>query len=487
MTPEAKTFLTTLHERFNPRRMELLKKREKRQERINQGDTLNFLPETAAIRNDPTWRVAPIPADIRTRDVEITGPTDRKMVINALNSGADVFMADFEDSNSPTWTNIIDGQKNLIDAVNGTISYESPDGKQYTLHPKTAALFVRPRGWHLPEKHFLINDEPISGSLFDFGLFFFHNAKTLIQKGKTPSFYLAKTESHLEARLWNDVFSFAENALSIPHGTLRATVLIETLPAAFEMEEILFELKEYSAGLNAGRWDYLFSIIKTFQQHSTPLFPCRDALTMTVPFMRAYTQLLVQSCHKRNAYAIGGMAAFIPNKNDPQATEIALQKVREDKMREVNDGFQGTWVAHPGLVPLASEIFKTQPKGTPKKTPITADDLLNFHIPNASVTEKCLRQNITISLEYMSSWLAGKGAAALHNLMEDVATAEIARAQVWQWIQRGAVTRALVQTLIKEESQKVSASPVATQLIETLTLTDTFIPFLTLPAYTFLE
>lgn len=511
LTPAALEFLEKLHKKFNHRRLELLGLREERQRRINKGEIPDFLSETQAVRTDSSWKVAPTPKDIQKRWVEITGPTDRKMVINAMNSGADVFMADFEDSNAPTWNNILEGQVNLRDTVDGVISFEGPEGKKYTLNKETAVLFVRPRGWHLNEKNVVIEGKQISGSLFDFGLFLFHNAKKLIGKGSGPYFYLPKMESHLEARLWNDVFVFAQNELGIPQGTIRATVLIETILAAFEMEEILYELKEHSAGLNAGRWDYIFSIIKKFRRNENLKFPDRDQIVMTTPFMRSYTGLIVYTCHKRGAHAMGGMAAFIPNKNDPEVTEKALKKVREDKTREVQDGFDGTWVAHPALVSIAHDIFAEALKNKPNQKEVlrndvhvTAKDLLNFVVPDGKITEKGLRHNINVALQYLASWLAGKGAAAIFNLMEDAATAEISRAQVWQWIVSKAslddgtvIDKKLVERLIDEEEEKIKSLfgkqfdeglfNKAKALFQSLVFSEHFTEFLTLPAYEFLE
>jgi malate synthase len=473
LTPEATTFLARLENTFGPRRKELLEQRRLRQIELGSGRFPQFLPETKYIR-DGDWLVAPTPHDLAQRWVEITGPTDRKMIINALNSGADVFMADFEDANSPTWTNMVEGQINLLDAVRGTIDYTNPEnGKQYRLNPKTATLLVRPRGWHLEEKHLSINGRPISAALFDFGLYFFHNAKTLIANGSGPYFYLAKLENHLEARLWNDVFVLAQELLGIPQGTIRATVLIETILAAFEMEEILYELRPHSAGLNAGRWDYIFSIIKKFRSQPHSLVPDRAQITMGVPFMQAYTDLLVQSCHKRGAHAIGGMAAFIPNRHDPEVTENALQKVRQDKSRESTAGFDGTWVAHPDLVPVAREIFRERLQGRPNQknclredVRVTAEQLTDFTISNGTISEDGLRTNLNVALLYLEAWLQGTGAAALYNLMEDTATAEISRAQLWQWINHPeakledgrAITLPLCRQLLAQEQDNIKAT-----------------------------
>ena len=498
LTTEAVAFLEKLHKKFNPKRLELLKLREVRQKKINEGEVPDFLTETKHIREDSSWKVAPTPHDLQKRWVEITGPTDRKMIINAMNSGADVFMADFEDSNSPTWDNITQGQMNLRDTVEGTISFEGPEGKKYSLNKQRAVLLVRPRGWHLNEKHLPFNGEPISGSLFDFGLYFFHNAKNLMSQGTGPYFYLPKLESHLEARLWNDVFVFSQKELGIPQGTIRATVLIETILAAFEMEEILFELKEHSSGLNAGRWDYIFSIIKKFRRSASLKFPDRDQIVMTTPFMNSYTSLIVHTCHKRGAHAMGGMSAFIPNKNDPEVTEKALKKVREDKIREAKEGFDGTWVAHPALVPLAHDIFAEMLHNQPNQkeklrldVKVSAKDLLDFVVPGGSITEKGLRHNINVTLQYLASWYSGKGAAAIFNLMEDAATAEISRAQVWQWIVSKAklddgrtIDRKLVEKLIDEEEKKINQNlDQSKALFKDLVFSDHFPEFLTVPAY----
>jgi len=441
LTTEALEFITKLHRTFNSRRLALLQDRDRRQKLINQGKDPSFLETTENIRKNPSWKVAAIPSDLQKRWVEITGPTDKKMLINALNSGADIYMADFEDSNAPTWNNMVEGQQNLIEAVRGTLHYKSSEGKEYQLNPQRAVLMVRPRGWHLDEKHVQVDGHALSGSLFDFGLYFFHNAKQLIQNETGPYFYLAKLENHLEARLWNDVFLFAQEELGIPRGTIRATVLIETILAAFEMEEILYELREHSAGLNAGRWDYIFSIIKKFHERSDLFFPDRSEITMTVPFMRAYTELLVQTCHKRSAQAMGGMAAFVPSRKNKEINEIALAKVREDKERESTDGFDGTWVAHPDLVPIAREIFAKNLNGKPNQIErkrgevhVSSNELLNFHIHGGKITEIGVRKNIHIALLYLNSWLSGTGAVAIDNLMEDVATAEISRALLWLWV-----------------------------------------------------
>lgn len=501
LSPEAQNFLVKLHRKFNPTRLQLLEDRKNRQERINNGENPDYLKDTAHIRDDSTWKVGPTPKDLEQRWVEITGPTDKKMVINALNSGADVFMADFEDANSPTWKNLIEGQANLIDAVAGTLAFSNPEGKQYKLNEKHATLMVRPRGWHLNENHFLVDGEEISGSLFDFGLYFFHNAKALLQKGSGPYFYLPKMENHREARLWNDVFIFAQKELGIPVGTIRATVLLETILAAFEMEEILFELKEHSAGLNAGRWDYIFSIIKKFQKREDLLFPDREQITMTVPFMRAYTERLVQICHKRGAHAMGGMAAFIPSRKDQEVNKVALAKVKEDKLRESTDGFDGTWVAHPDLVPIAREIFsdalnqKTNQKSKLREeVSVQPKDLQNFVIPGGKITEAGFRKAISVSLQYLQAWLSGLGAAGINNLMEDVATAEICRAILWQWVHHSnakfsdgtPIDAGLYKKLSAEELGKLDASPnlvAAKKILDDLVLANSFQDFLTLSAY----
>lgn len=505
LTPEALDFITELHVRFNSTRLSLLKKRDERQTEIDGGKLPAFLPETKDIR-ESDWLCAPTPADILDRRVEITGPVDRKMVINALNSGAKVFMADFEDSNSPSWDNCVNGQINLRDAVNRTISYQNPEnGKTYQLSDSPAVLFVRPRGWHLEEKHVFVNGEVVSGSLFDFGLFFFHNAKTLLVNGSGPYFYLPKLESHLEARLWNDVFVFAQEYLGIPQGSIKATVLIETILAAFETHEILYELREHSAGLNCGRWDYIFSYVKKFRNLPGFVLPDRGQVTMTVPFLSAYSQYVIQSCHKRGVHAMGGMAAQIPIKNDEQANAAAIEKVRQDKIREAKNGHDGTWVAHPALVQTAFDVFNeympTPNQIENKRTDvnITAADLLA--LPEGTVTEAGLRTNINVGILYIESWLRGNGAAAIYNLMEDAATAEISRAQVWQWINTKTllddgrmVTYNYCRTLIAEELVKIKAYvgetrfsegrfPEAVELFDTFIREDHLSDFLTLQAY----
>jgi malate synthase len=438
LNPQAIEFLQALHARFEPVRQQRLKERIERQVRLDAGEKPQFLESTRAIR-EAEWKVAPIPVELRDRRVEITGPPDRKMVINALNSGASVFMADFEDSNAPTWENCIEGQQNLYDAVRRTIEFKSPEGKEYKLNSNPAVLFVRPRGWHLNEKHFLVNGTPISGSLFDFGLFFFHNAKAQVDHGTGPYFYLPKLEKHEEARLWNDVFVFAQEYCGVPQGTIRATVLIETITAAFEMDEILHELRDHSAGLNCGRWDYIFSFIKKFRNHKSHVLPDRGDVTMQQPFLRSYVELLIHTCHRRGIHAMGGMAAQIPIRNNPKANEEAMERVRQDKLREVRVGHDGTWVAHPGLVPIAKAIFdehmpqpnQIAPPAT-KSSPITAANLLE--LPKGKITEGGLRRNIDVGLQYLESWLRGNGCVPIYDLMEDAATAEISRSQLWQWL-----------------------------------------------------
>jgi len=449
LTPDAQAFLLALHREFEPRRQQLLKARQERAARIQRGETPDFLPETRSVR-DGDWKVAPVPADLQDRRVEITGPAEPKMMINALNSGAKVFMADLEDALSPSWKNVIEGQLALQAAVRRTLTFKSPEGKAYALNPQIATLLVRPRGWHLNEKHVTIDGVPMSGSLFDFGLYFFHNAVELLERRTGPYFYLPKTESHLEARLWNDVFNFAQDRLRIPRGTIRATVLIETILAAFEMDEILYELRTHIAALNAGRWDYIFSAIKKFAgRPSTPIFPDRAQITMTVPFMRAYTELLVRTCHKRGAHAIGGMSAFIPSRRDAEVNAVAMAKVTEDKQRESRDGFDGTWVAHPDLVPVAmkafDEAFAREATGQPHQkhrlredVQVSGAQIISFDVPGGQVTEAGVRNNIDVAIQYIANWLRGLGAVAIHNLMEDAATAEISRAQLWQWIHRQA-------------------------------------------------
>jgi malate synthase len=490
LTDEALAFVVGLHRDFDPERRRLLAARAERMTRLAAGELPDFLAETASVRDDPGWHVAAAPADLQDRRVEITGPVDRKMMINALNSGAKVFMADLEDANSPTWDNCVEGQANLIDAVDGTISLETPD-KSYSLNEETATLLVRPRGWHLPEKHVLVDGEPISASLFDFGLYMFHCAARLGERGSGPYFYLPKLESHLEARLWNDVFVAAQERLGLPRGTIRATVLIETILAAFEMEEILYELREHSSGLNAGRWDYIFSVIKKFRDREDFLLPDRVQVTMTVPFMRAYSQLLVRTCHGRGAHAIGGMAAFIPSRRDPEVNAVALEKVSEDKIREANDGFDGTWVAHPDLVPTAQAEFDrvlgdrpNQVERLREDVSVTAAELLDVAATPGEVTDDGVRLNVSVGIQYIGAWLAGNGAAAINNLMEDAATAEISRSQIWQWVQNGRVERAQVETEIADELDRLGSEyGPAAQLFQRVALDPDFAEFLTLPAY----
>src|SRR5207249_853199 len=437
LSPAALRFLAALARRFEPERQRLLARRRERQQELDAGRLPDFLPETKEIR-DRDWTVAPIRPDLTDRRVEITGPVERKMMINALNSGANVFMADFEDANAPTWENNLTGQQNVRDAVTRTIAYTSPEGEGSALGAKTATLVVRPRGWHLVEKHLTVDGQPISASLFDFGLTFFHTAAKLAASGSGPYLYVPKLESHLEARLWNDVFVFAQDRLSVPQGSVRATVLIETILAAFEMDEILWELRDHAAGLNAGRWDYIFSIIKKFHDRADMVLPDRIQVTMAVPFMRAYTQLLVRTCHRRGAHAIGGMAAFVPNRRDPEVTETALAKVREDKERESGDGFDGTWVAHPDLVPVAGEVFdrhlgeqSNQKDRLREDVAVSAEQLLDVHVPDGRITEIGVRNDVSVALQYLDAWLAGTGAVAIFNLMEDAATSEIARSPLW--------------------------------------------------------
>ncbi len=509
LTPDALKFVATLMRAFGPRRAELLQRRAERQVEIDNGKLPDFLAETASIRQGD-WTIAPIPADLQDRRVEITGPVDRKMVINALNSGAKTYMADFEDSHAPTWEATIQGQINLRDAIAGTITFQSPEGKAYKLNEQIATLIVRPRGWHLLEKHVLVDGEPVSGGIFDLALFFFHNVRPLLAKGSGPYFYLPKIESHLEARLWNNIFVMAQDLQHIPQGTIRATVLIETILATFEMDEILYELREHSAGLNCGRWDYIFSAIKKFRNIPEFIFPDRVQVTMTTHFMRSYSLLAIKTCHRRNAPAIGGMAAQIPIKNDPQANEEALGKVRADKHREATDGHDGTWVAHPGLVAIAMGEFDAA-MPTPNQITrqrddvrVTAADLLK--VPEGTITEAGLRNNISVGLQYLESWLRGSGCVPINNLMEDAATVEISRAQVWQWIHhpKGVlgdgrkVTIELFRQLAQEEREKVEATLSvqqlagrrfrdAAQILDEIITDDEFVEFLTLPAYRYLD
>ncbi|MDQ6841583.1 MAG: malate synthase A, partial [Actinomycetota bacterium] len=468
LTPDALDFVGALEREFGDRRRGLLRERAERRARLADGEMLDFLPETREIR-EADWAVAPAPPDLHQRWVEITGPTDRKLTINALNSGADGFMADFEDANSPTWRNMVEGHLNLRDAIDGSITYQGSDGRHYELGEDPATLLVRPRGWHLPERHLLVDGEPVTGALFDFGLYFLHCATRLVRKGSGPYFYLPKLECHLEARLWNDVFCFAQDALGIPRGTIKATVLIETLPAAFEMDEILYELREHSAGLNAGRWDYIFSAIKCFPERPEMVLPDRSEVTMTVPFMRAYTELLAATCHRRGAHAMGGMAALIPSRRDEGANAKALEGVREDKQREVSQGYDGTWVAHPDLVPVAREVFEEGLQGAPNQVHrrrddvhVSAGELLDLASTPGEISEGGLRTNVSVGFQYISFWLGGRGAAAINSLMEDAATAEISRTQIWQWVHHSAelsdgrtVTRELVREMLDEETAKI--------------------------------
>jgi malate synthase len=495
LTQEALEFVAGLHRRFNMTRESLLATRSERQERIARGELPDFFPETREIR-DGDWRVAPVPDDLQDRRVEITGPVERKMMINALNSGARCFMADFEDANSPTWANCIEGQANLIDAIERTIELTTPEGKEYRLEDETAVLIVRPRGWHLPERHVLVDGEPISASLFDFGLYLFHCARRLLDSGSGPYFYIPKLESHLEARLWNEVFVAAQEGLGLERGTIKATVLVETILAAFEMDEILYELREHSAGLNAGRWDYIFSIIKKFRGRPEFVLPDRAQVTMTVPFMRAYTELLVRTCHRRGTHAMGGMAAFVPSRKDPDVNETAMAKVREDKEREAGDGFDGTWVAHPDLVPVATKVFdsvlgerQNQVERQREDVFVEAGDLLDVRVPGGDVTEDGIRNNVSVGLRYLESWLRGVGAAALYNLMEDAATAEISRAQIWQWIKHGKAGREHVRRLEDAELAEVGAGrwDDAHAVFDRVALGEDFEEFLTLPAYEYLD
>ncbi len=502
LTREALAFVASLEREFRPVRRRLLARRSERQVAIDAGSVPDFLPETREVR-EGDWRVAPAPADFDDRRVEITGPVERKMMINALNSGANVFMADFEDALSPTWSNVVEGQANLQEAVRRTLGFTSPAGKRYQLGERLATLVVRPRGWHLSERHAEQEGEPLSATLFDFGLYFFHNARALLERGTGPYVYLPKLESHLEARLWNDVFAFSQQALGVPHGTVRATVLIETILAAFEMDEILYELRDHSAGLNAGRWDYIFSIIKKFSARPGFVLPDRAQVTMAVPFMRAYSQLLVKTCHRRGAHAIGGMSAFISSRRDPAVNEAALARVREDKQREAGDGFDGAWVAHPDLVPVVREIFDGvlgsrphQKERLREDVRVEAADLLDVRIPAGRVTEAGVRQNVEVALQYLEAWLQGSGAVAIHNLMEDTATAEISRAQLWQWVRHaaplaegGRITAELYRRVRAEEQAALElargAAPSkygeAAELLDDLVLSDAFVEFLTLP------
>jgi malate synthase len=500
LTREALDFVSELHGRFGPRRAELLAARRERAAQLANGGTLDFLEETREIR-EGDWKTAEPPADYLDRRVEITGPTDRKLVINALNSGARGFMADFEDANSPTWANQVGGHVNLIAAIEGTISYDASDGRHYELVEHPATLLVRPRGWHLPEKHLRVDGEPGSGSLVDFGLHAFHSAPRLHRRGRGIFFYLPKMEHHLEARLWNDVFAWAEDALDLPQGAMRATVLIETLPAAFQMEEILYELRDHSIGLNAGRWDYIFSMIKVFRDRPEFVLPDRNDVKMTVPFMRSYTELLVKTCHARGTFAMGGMAALIPSRKDPEANQRAIEAVREDKAREAKAGFDGTWVAHPDVVDVATEAFDAVLGDKPNQidrrrdeVQVTAAELLDAASTPGDITEEGLRNDVNVGFQYISNWLGGRGAAGINNLMEDAATAEISRSQIWQWIRHGKVSREHVMEVLDQEMAKIreevgdevweKGRPEDTrEVFERVALGEDFPEFLTLPAY----
>ena len=508
LTPEALSFLAELHRKFDARRLELLAARQARQKRFDAGESPDFLAETKAVR-DSDWRVAPIPADIQDRRVEITGPTDRKMVINALNCGAKVFMTDFEDANAPTWANMVEGQINLIDLWAGKLSHVDPvSGKSYELNKQRAVLMVRPRGWHLPERHVTVDGQPMSGSLVDFGLYFFHNAKATLAQGSGPYFYLPKMESHLEARLWNDVFVLAQERVGVPQGSIKATVLIETLPAAFEMDEIIYELRDHMAGLNCGRWDYIFSYIKRLRRHPEALTPDRAVMGMGAAFLAAYSLKLIQTCHRRGAFAMGGMAAQIPVRGDPAVNGAAFAKVRADKEREANNGHDGTWVAHPDLVPVAMEVFDRVMPGPNQlgklrgDVAITREQMLKVH--DGERTEQGLRENIRVGVQYIEAWLRGRGAVPLYNLMEDAATAEISRTQIWQWVQQGAkladgrlVTPELFKRLLDEEMaalKQALGAPFETgrfaeaiKLFADMSLSSECEEFLTLPAYEVLE
>jgi malate synthase len=486
LTPAARDFVTRLHRELNPTRLELLERRRERQRALDAGELPDFLEETRDVR-ESDWRVAPPPSDLQDRRCEITGPVDRKMMINALNSGARVFMADFEDANSPTWANVLDGQRNVSDAVRRTIELDTPE-KSYRLNDEIATLLIRARGWHLPERHFLVDGEPISGSLFDFGLVMLRNAREQLERGTGPYFYLPKLESHLEARLWAQAFGWAEQELDLPHGSIRCTVLIETILAAFEMEEILYELRDYGCALNAGRWDYIFSVIKKFRARDW-LLPDRAQVTMTVPFMRAYTELLVRTCHRRGAHAIGGMAAFIPSRKDPAVNEVALARVREDKERESTDGFDGTWVAHPDLVPVATECFDAvlgeranQVDRLREDVVPSRDALLSIPDTPGEITDEGLRVNVSVGTRYLDAWLRGSGAVAIDNLMEDAATAEISRSQVWQWVRAGR----FAPERVRDEVRSIDAQEDAKRLFEELALGEELVEFLTLPAYALL-
>jgi malate synthase len=510
LTPDALEFLAELQREFGGTRQDLLEARVQRRARLAAGESLGFLVGTQSVRNGD-WTVAPVPADMQQRWIEITGPTDRKLTINALNSGADGFMADFEDANSPTWRNLVEGHINLRDAIDRTITYEGSDGRRYELRDDPATLLVRPRGWHLPERHVLVDGQPIAGALFDFGLYFFHGAPRLLGRGLAPYFYLPKLESHLEARLWNDVFCFAQDSLGVRRGTIKATVLIETLPAAFEMDEILYELRDHSAGLNAGRWDYIFSAIKCFPDRPEMVLPDRGAVTMTVPFMRAYTELLAATCHRRDAHAIGGMAALIPSRQNEEANAKALDGVRADKQREVEQGYDGSWVAHPDLVPVAREVFEQGLNAAANQVGhkrddvnVGAQDLLDLASTPGEITETGLRTDVSVGFQYISFWLGGRGAAAINSLMEDAATAEISRSQIWQWVRHAvklddgrAVTPELVRAVLDEETARIreavgeqtwrAGRPAETrEIFERVALSPELTEFLTLPAYEYL-
>ncbi|HEY6960165.1 MAG TPA: malate synthase A [Candidatus Limnocylindria bacterium] len=511
LTKDAMDFIARLHREVEPTRQVLLGERQERWKKLRAGATLRFPEETAAQRV-AEWKVAPVPRDLEVRKVEITGPTDRKMIINALNSGASVYMADFEDANTPTWRNMIEGQRNLIDAIDRTIEFKNPDGRTYKLNDQTATLVVRPRGWHLNEKHVVVDGVPIAGAVFDFGLYFFHNARRLLERGTAPYFYLPKMESYREARLWAEIFKWAEHELKVPKASVKATVLVEVITLAFEMDEVLSELRDYSGGLNAGRWDYMFSIIKKFAGRPEFILPDRIQVSMTVPFMRAYTELLVKTCHRRGALALGGMAAYIPSRRDAKVNEAALAKVADDKIREANDGFDGTWVAHPDLVPTAMKEFdkvlgnkRNQLDRQRPEVKTTEQQLLDVKIPGSTITDAGLRTNVNVGIQYIASWLRGNGAAAINNLMEDAATAEISRSQIWQWVHHGVklaegptVTADLVRKVRDEEMAKIRTAvgdasyaqgkfDEAASLFDEVALSKDFVEFLTLPGYARLD
>jgi malate synthase len=506
LTPEALALVGELEQRFGARRRELLAERTRRRERFSAAGGPDFLPETAAVREDPSWRVAPAPPALTDRRVEMTGPTDAKMAVNALNSGAKVWLADLEDASTPHWRNVIGGQVSLRHAVRRTLEFTSPDGREYRLNEgDLAVMVVRPRGWHLDERHVTLDGRPVTGAFVDFGLHFAHNAQELLARGAGPYYYLPKMESHLEARLWEDVFTYAEERVGVPAGSIRATVLIETLPAAFEMEEILYELRSHASGLNAGRWDYLFSAIKVLRDAGDQfVLPDRSAVAMTAPFMRAYTELLVSTCHRRGAFAMGGMAAFIPSRRDPEVNERAIAQVRADKEREAGDGFDGSWVAHPDLVPVCREVFDATLGERPNQLDklrddvrVTRDQLLDLAATPGAVTEQGLRTNVSVALQYLAAWLGGSGAVGINNLMEDAATAEISRSQIWQWVHHGTpledgrpVTAALVATILSEETAKLEGLPhlaEAAELFGTVALADDYADFLTVPAYALVD